>query len=470
MTIKLSVLLIDDDKNYRDQIPALVGDKIDDTELKWVVCSTFEDGLKTLSDSRFDAVISDLFQGPIEAQDAAGLEIVDTIRGKQFCPIVLVSAGKKPEELELSAFVEFVSKVGSYDEKIKEVLKHLPPVVRKLHDEIDSHGGSYLWAHLDKVWDKLKDVVSDDPHLLERLIRRRLAVQISRMLDDSEIETVKGLEFYLYPPISTKEYRLGDVLKHKNDKNDFRVVLTPHCQLTVQANELNPKADFVLTVKALDAPTVLSKWVTKPTKFEDPPDFDSLRRVIKPEPEVGKPLGRYWFLPNFLDIPALYCDFLQVESVSMGDLNSNYDRIATLDTPFAESLQSCFAGFYSSVGTPNLVGKDFEHMGKAAKPLIEKANEAKQEATKQEAAERKAAKEAAKLEAARTEATSPEAAKPEAAKQESVKQEATKQEADQLTRDKTKGTEPKMNETASEIPPDIPPPSDSSTDSSSQTE
>ncbi len=428
MTIKLSVLLIDDDKTFREQIPQLVGDQIDDTQVEWVVCDSFDVGLEKLSNSRFDAVISDLFQGKIQEQNAAGLKIVEAIRGKQFCPIVLVSAGKKPDSLEPSAFVEFVSKAAvSYEEKIQNVLKQLPLVVRKLHNEIDSHGGSYVWSHLDKVWDKLKDLVSTDPHLLERLIRRRLAIQISRILDDSEIETVKGLEFYLYPPISKDEqYRLGDVLRHQTNRADFRVVLTPHCQLTVQADEKNPKADFVLTVKALDAPTIVSKWNTKPSKFEDGPEFDSLRKIVKPNPDIGKPDGRYWFLPNFLDIPNSYCDFLQVESLSMGDLRTKFDRIATLDTPFAESLQSCFAGFYSSVGTPNLVGKDFVNLGMAAKPLIEAENKVR------EAARAQIAKaEAAKVKAAKAMQGQEAPAKPEAFKPKQPKKSGEKKTPDE---------------------------------------
>ncbi len=81
MTIRLSVLLIDDDETYREQIPQLDGDQIEDTQVEWVVCDTFEKGLETLAKYRFDAVVSDLFQGKIEEQNAAGLKIVDAIRG-----------------------------------------------------------------------------------------------------------------------------------------------------------------------------------------------------------------------------------------------------------------------------------------------------------------------------------------------------------------------------------------------------
>jgi len=374
MSTKLSILFIDDDKDYLDLIPRTIGNELDGMELLWETCLTFQEGLDKLSKSRYDAVISDLYEGTKpDTIDVAGLSIVERIRDKQFCPILLVSARKKPDQLKLTAFVEFAEKTvdEEVEEAVRRILKQLPKLVRKLHDEIDSHGRSYLWQHLDKEWDRLKGLVGVDSELLERLIRRRMAVQISRLIDTAgvEIETVKGLEFYLYPPISGDELRLGDVLKYKKDPNDFRVILTPHCQLKVQPAETTPRAEFVLTVKAVDALKILAAN-TKRNKFpkenasvEEAGDF--YRRRINPIAEVGKPAGRFWFLPGFLDIPDLYCDFLQVESFELKDIAKDYDRIATLDTPFAESLQANFAGFYSSVGIPNLVGKDFLHLRKA---------------------------------------------------------------------------------------------------------
>jgi hypothetical protein len=62
--------------------------------------------------------------------------------------------------------------------------------------------------------------------------------------------------------------------------------------------------------------------------------------------EVGKPAGRYWYLPAFLDIPHSFCDFQQLESLPHAVLVEQYKPVAVLSPPFAESLLS-FRGWYS---------------------------------------------------------------------------------------------------------------------------
>jgi hypothetical protein len=85
------------------------------------------------------------------------------------------------------------------------------------------------------------------------------------------------------------------------------------------------------------------------------------QRVQSPA-RVGQPEGRYWFLPAFLEMEDLYCDLLQVESITMEDLARRFTRFAVLDTPFAEALQSCFVRLYSAVGLPSLEVSRYGHL------------------------------------------------------------------------------------------------------------
>ena len=70
--------------------------------------------------------------------------------------------------------------------------------------------------------------------------------------------------------------------------------------------------------------------------------------------QVGKPEGRFWFLPKFLQIPHSYCDFQQIETVPYANLAANFTPVASLTPPFAESFQSCFLAYYAGVGIPNI--------------------------------------------------------------------------------------------------------------------
>ena len=246
---------------------------------------------------------------------------------------------------------------------MKEIIDTgIPEIARKLHDELDRAAGSYLWEFLEGHWDDLKNDLSASD-VLERLVRRRASIQIGRLDPDAtlpaEVERVEGLEFYIYPPVSGEEIRLGQILQLKNQE-EYRVVLTPHCHLTVQQGETKPKADYVLVARTVPARDILEQY--PPEGRTNDRKLSNLARKTQSPADLGQPNGRYWFLPYFLNMPDLYCDFLQIESLSFDTIESEYVRFAVLDTPFAEALQSCFARFYSAVGLPGLQMDRFQHL------------------------------------------------------------------------------------------------------------
>jgi hypothetical protein len=88
---------------------------------------------------------------------------------------------------------------------------------------------------------------------------------------------------------------------------------------------------------------------------EEPKRGQSLARVTRSpirHNDARKPEDRYWYLPAFLEIPHLYCDFLQVDSVPYAELVRDFESIAVLTPPFAESLQACWTAFDAAVGLP----------------------------------------------------------------------------------------------------------------------
>lgn len=230
----------------------------------------------------------------------------------------------------------------------------IPGIARRLHDELDCASGSYLWDFLEGNWKRLHENGLAEPSVLERLVRRRAAMQIGRLDpvadDPAEVETVEGVEYYIHPPVSD-ELRLGEILRHKAD-GSFRVVLTPHCHLAIQPGADSPRAEYVLTARTVTATDILN--VFPPQGGTEEKKLRSLARYTQSPADLGKPRGRYWFLPHFLDMPDLFCDFLQLESIPYEEIRDQHERFAVLDTPFAEALQSCFTRFYSAVGLPSL--------------------------------------------------------------------------------------------------------------------
>ncbi|MGC2456700.1 MAG: hypothetical protein WA435_01735 [Gallionellaceae bacterium] len=228
-------------------------------------------------------------------------------------------------------------------------------MAKTLHDELDKAAGGYLWDFLEKEWKDLSSNTSKEQ--LERIIRRRAALAISDLMPGSEkyvtVPNRYGLEYYIYPSLEHDYYSLGDIIKNKSDESDIRVILTPHCHLILQDGAQAPKADYVLTVKTVSASSVLGKTKIDNVKAKGVADQDKQLKswANSPANTERKPAGRHWYLPKFLKIPHLYVDFLQVVSIEYGELN-NFERIATLAPPYAEALQTCFSGFYASVGIP----------------------------------------------------------------------------------------------------------------------
>jgi hypothetical protein len=287
--------------------------------------------------------------------------MIDKYRAGRFCPLVVFSASPRPPELTHHAFVMWADKadLGGIDKAIGRMLDTgVPQIARTLHDELDKLAGTYLWGFLDNNWDRLMAGRHVEGDSLVRLIRRRAALQLAEVTYTARgrqhLTEISGHEVYVYPPLNEVHYSFGEVIRKRTDQNDIRVIVTPHCYLSIQSGQTAPRADYVVTVKTRPVASVLGEKL-KNARAGDPAVFKKkIATWINPpsHEQVGKPEGRYWYLPQFLDIPHLYCDFLQVESLPHAQLENEYEELAVLTPPFAESLQACYGAFHGSVGIP----------------------------------------------------------------------------------------------------------------------
>ncbi len=366
----LEILVVDDDRENLTQLKQLLPDHIDGHGIFWDFTDDFDDALTRLKHRRYDVLVTDIYRDRdspnknVEEGDIRARDLVEQIRNHRFCPVVLFTDGQVPDNLTSDPFVSSADKgtpdlIEQLSARIIEMLATgVPLIARRLHDEIDRFGGSYLWGFLTDNWQMLQG----NEAALERIIRRRTAIQLDRIDPNIEghyeRENAESADYYIYPPIGTS-LRLGELLRHKTSKQ-FRLVLTPHCFLTIQPGQGAPRADRLLTAKTVPASDIIGErnWPANPAKR-----VEALRRRTKlPADHVGQPEGRYCFLPNFMDIPDLYCDLMDLESIEYQTISDDFDRIAVLDTPFAEALQACLGKLYGAVGLPILDPTQLAHL------------------------------------------------------------------------------------------------------------
>jgi hypothetical protein len=370
----LQVLLVEDEpgdlKAYQDDFPETFQQNHIDATLH--PCGTFDEAIKLTSDPlrRYDLIISDTYRGAAKNAEAEVLKLVTAYRGSKFCPLVVYSSGPKPDALKESPFVVWADKAkdGDIERAITQVLKTgVPQIARTLHEEIENSAASFLWPFLENNWEVISKAGKSDPELVERLIRRRAAIQIGDLHHDGHnfipVLSRLGSEYYVYPRLPRSYYSLGDVLQHKHNKTDFRVVLTPHCHLFMHPGQQAPRADYVLTIKTVRATDVLGEKIEGARKTQKAAKHKKLGVWTRSPAQTDKaPEGRHWYLPAFLEIPHLYCDLLQIESIPYVKVAENFDPIATIVAPYAEALQACFVSFYGSVGIPDLKIESIEDL------------------------------------------------------------------------------------------------------------
>jgi len=372
--ITLHILLVEDDEENLKLLMESLPSELENYHLQWEDCADFEDAITRVATRRYDLVVTDIYRDRrdrrkgADPEDDRAKDIVAQIRSARFCPVVAFTDGSFPPSLQEGPFVKLADKSKGNDqiiEKMRELLATgIPGIARRLHDELDRASGSYLWDFLEGNWERLHENGLAEPSVLERLVRRRAAMQIGRLdpvaHDPVEVETVEGVEYYIHPPVSD-ELRLGEILRQKTD-GLFRVVLTPHCHLAIQPGKKEPRAEYILTVKTVPAKELLKTY--PPQGSSEDKKLKSLGRMMQSPVRDNRlqPEGRYWFLPGFLDMPDLYCDFLQLESIPYKDALDRHERFAVLDTPFAEAFQSCFTRFYSAVGLPGLDPARMKHL------------------------------------------------------------------------------------------------------------
>ena len=326
---------------------------------------SFEEALKILGRGGVDLLVLDVIQQgettPELDGELRGIDVFQQVRSTRFLPIVFLTAlPNKVQHYKNPPFVHVVSKqADDFNTELTQCISEclsspFPRLSRELQNHIDRISRDFMIEFVEKNWNELLDNEGDIAHLL----MRRLGASFDNGGDlfkeesgDSPppSEKVPPIRYYIVPP--PDEYRMGDILKLSGSKDNcsehdgqWYIVMTPTCDFT------NDKADSVVVVEctALEGFGEYQKW----TESKSNEARKKLVRLLKSNPTSGQ-RDRYYYLPKAWNLPDLIVDFQKILHVPYGEL-TRYDKQASMDSPYAESLSHQFNSYMSRIGTPDL--------------------------------------------------------------------------------------------------------------------
>lgn len=323
--------------------------------------TSFDRALEEMNAHRYDFVVLDVRKGPHD-QDLAeevGITTLEAIRQRRFVPVVFYSGLPHLVRHLETPLIRVVEKgqLPRLLDTIGEIARtRIPSVNRALIHHLELTQRDYMWDFVASVWNQFGD--TQDRTALAYLLARRLAhslsgpgiQQLARDLGDPTVGTtaqgrVHPMQYYVVPPIEPTPLA-GDLLQGLiNDLDGWWVILTPSCDL-VAGRE---KAEWILLARclALTDQKEYQDWQTNPSHPRK-----KLQSLLKNNREESQP-ERFFFLPAALTLPGLVVDFQQLVTIPRMKLN-DLERLASLDSPFAEALLHRFGRYFGRLGTPDL--------------------------------------------------------------------------------------------------------------------
>ncbi|MBI2840153.1 MAG: response regulator [Acidobacteria bacterium] len=347
---KLRVLFIDDDaEGVRPARQNL------EEETYKCHCVSFPGFQAALADFRPHIAIVDRMEGDAPLHENTGRRVFDEIWQHRFCPVIIYTAFPDDErdDRESHPLVRYVTKGQNLD-AFRAAIEELAPHAHAIENAEQHIHGQFAIA--------LRDISSyaatafDDPaqrlDVVVRQGRRRLAA----LMDEETMGKLASWEQYIYPPVS-KCLMLGDIIRLQNRAHDdptaFCVILTPSCDL-VSEGDRKPKVEQVLVAKCCSPRAGIQKASLGRDKR------DKQTEVVR-----GSLLSQGYFhsivpFPALKGvIPALMADLKSLRLLPIADVspaqsgNSNYARVASLDSPFRELVSWAYLQTACRPGLPD---------------------------------------------------------------------------------------------------------------------
>lgn len=321
---------------------------------------TVEDFKTGLGQRLPDLIIVDLAFG--SPHDKSGWKVINEIIKREIIPVIVYSAHAEDlipdEEIYKNLLIVKQKKGDENTERYKDVLKRMIYIKLNFILEKERVVNEFNKISLEtckKLIDD-KEIQDIDKNVLSFLALSRL---ISLLLNTPprENENFPPESIFIYPPleyrgVSKNSVMLGDIIKCK-DKSEMKglwIVCSPSCDLVF--DDENKRKNKVKEVLLLPCYTKYSD--VRSLHGKDPESIkSSIRSSIQNKSSKLLKSPKNIFKSNFLLICFKEYQTLEYCKIKANLRNHNWEKVASLATPYAESLQNLFIHVLSRIGTPD---------------------------------------------------------------------------------------------------------------------
>ena len=411
MSNTLRILSVEDEEDQRDILKKVFSKPILEKEIEFKSIDDFESAIAEITKNDYHIVILDIYKGKPDDNIDEGEKILKAIQNERFIPVIFYSGNTKNVKNLRSQMVGVVTKaeeggIANLKKEVERLVKSNLPFIREnIHNYLEKELKEYFWdiIHQKKgIFRADKEDFSLGYLMLRKFGHSLSKEKIAEILGDDSLKQDKAhpMQFYIYPTDDNQEFECGEIVKSK-ENNEFFVILTPSCDF-IKTSGRKRKAEKILLVRTIELEKVkeykeqkdkyikcdpeykevkqeyetlkkeikninidenidkIKEYFELETKYEKLnktyKSYDNCKNNISSIIETRKS-DRYFFLPKtpFIEENRVI-DFQNKEMVSYESLSDpkNYERIAKLDSPFAESMVVSFIRYYNRIGFPDI--------------------------------------------------------------------------------------------------------------------
>ena len=411
MSNTLRILSVEDEEDQRDILKKVFSKPILEKEIEFKSIDDFESAIAEITKNDYHIVILDIYKGKPDDNIDEGEKILKAIQNERFIPVIFYSGNTKNVKNLRSQMVGVVTKaeeggIANLKKEVERLVRSNLPFIREnIHNYLEKELKEYFWdiIHQKKgIFRADKEDFSLGYLMLRKFGHSLSKEKIAEILGDDSLKQDKAhpMQFYIYPTDDNQEFECGEIVKSK-ENNEFFVILTPSCDF-IKTSGRKRKAEKILLVRTIELEKVKEykeqkdKYINCDTEYKKvKQEYETLKKEIKNiniDENIDKikeyfeletiyeklnktyksydncknnissiietrKSDRYFFLPKtpFIEENRVI-DFQNKEMVSYESLSDpkNYERIAKLDSPFAESMVASFIRYYNRIGFPDI--------------------------------------------------------------------------------------------------------------------